>query len=89
MTTDTNIMEKIVSWPTSSVMMPSDQPRLRASTTSIAHEVTIRRNASTSRPSVRARARRLATRPSREAAFSSSLKSAGAPVTPASTEGNC
>src|SRR2546430_551501 len=26
MTTETNIMEKIVSWPTSSVMTPSDRP---------------------------------------------------------------
>ena len=89
MTTETNIMEKIVRWPTSSVMTPSDQPRLNASTASIAHEVTSRRNASTSRPSVRTDARTLAIWPSRVVALSSSLKSAGAPVTPASTEGNC
>ena len=89
MTTETNIMEKIVRCPTSSVMTPSDQPRLSASTASIAHEVASRRNASNNRPSVRTSARTLAIWPSRAAALSSSLKSAGAPVTPASTEGNC
>ncbi len=89
MTTETNIMEKIVSWPTSSVTTPSDQHRLRASTASIAHEATTRRNASSKSASVRTSARTLAIWPSRVAAISSSPKSAGAPVTPASTAGNC
>ena len=72
-------MERMVSCPTSSVMTPSDQPRLSVSTTSIAHEVRRRRNASNSRPRVSTSARTLAISPSRVAALSSSLKSAGAP----------
>ena len=82
-------MEKMVRWPTISVTTPSDQPRLSASTRRIALDVTSRRNASSNRPRVSTRASTLAIRPSWEAASSSSLKSAGAPVTPASTEGNC
>ena len=88
MTIEMKITEKIDRCPTTSVMTPIDQQRLTASVASIRIGMPTRRNASSRRPSVNAKARIVARSLSRKAATISSFDKAGIPVTPTSTSGN-
>src|SRR2546428_629692 len=83
-----NITENSERWPTTSVATAIDQQRLMASTISMRIGLPTRQKASRSRPSVSAKASRVARSLSRKAATISSLASAGLPVTPTSTSGN-
>ena len=80
--------EKMVRWPTVSVITPIDTITLVARTPSITSGLTTWRNASTSTASVSTAATRVAMPLSRNAFVISSADSAGPPVTPAETSGN-
>ena len=86
-TMEMNITEKMLRWPTTRVMIPSDQARLTASVASMQSGLTMRRKPTTRSPSVNAKARNVATLLSSKAVTISSLEMAGPPVTPARTSG--
>ena len=82
-----NITEKMLRWPTVSVMTPIDQAMLTASTISMRMGLPTRPKASPITMRVRAKASTVAIPLSWNAADISSLESAGPPVTPAWTVG--
>src|SRR2546430_526384 len=82
MTIEMNITENTVRCPTVSVTRPRDHVRLRARTASMTTGSRRRRKASSSRPSVSAKARPVASRLSAKAARIPSVGGAGAIVEP-------
>ncbi len=87
-TIEMNITEKSDRCPITSVAIPIDQHRLRASTSSSRTGLPNRTNAASKRPRVSAKASRVARSLSRNAATISSFWRAGLPVTPTATSGN-
>jgi hypothetical protein len=86
-TMETNITEKMLRWPMTSVTMPMDHPRLTVSVAISSTGLTKLRKAPMSSAMVSTEARIDATSLSAKAVDISSFEMAGPPVTPASTSG--